>query len=266
MTDVTRQLAEEIIARAKAKGSTLIVGINGAQGSGKSTLCELLKQILCHDYQQHVAVISIDDLYKTKAERQKMAQDIHPLFITRGVPGTHDINLGAKILHLLLNDAATTIPVFDKAKDDRAPEDQWQQVDSHVDVVLFEGWCIGVKPQPDADLQEPVNELEKAEDPDAIWRTHVNDYLKTEYQDLFAMLDMLIMLKIPNFDMVYQHRLQQEQDLAKQTKHKVMSQKEIKRFVMHYQRLTEFMLQTMPQQADIVLTVDSEHNYGFVAN
>ncbi len=264
MTDVARQLAAKIITKAKSKNKTLIVGINGAQGSGKSTLCKLLQQILQDDFQQHVVVISIDDLYKTKAERQQMAQDIHPLFLTRGVPGTHDVQLGTKILNQLLNDESTAIPVFDKAIDDRVPEDQWQQINNPVDIVLFEGWCIGAKPQPDQDLLEPVNELESQEDPDAIWRTKVNNYLASDYQKLFSMLDMLIMLKIPSFDLVYQHRLQQEQELAKQTQNKVMSDAAVKRFVMHYQRLTEFMLQTMPQQADIVLTVDSEHNYRFV--
>lgn len=261
-SDIISQLATAIAN--KHQDNALIVGINGAQGSGKSTLCKKLKAILEKDDNLRTVVISIDDLYKTKAERQKLARDVHPLFITRGVPGTHDVFLGIDILEKLKNSNAKSsirIPVFDKAIDDRAPESTWQMVHGKVDIVLFEGWCVGAKPESDQALLKPVNSLEQQEDPSLIWRRYVNTVLAGEYQELFALLDMLIMLKIKDFELVYQHRLQQEQDLAKTTDNTVMSPKEIKRFIMHYERLTRHMLQTLPQKADIVISVDALHLY-----
>src|SRR4026208_2618132 len=86
-----RPLSEEIAERWE--GRPLIVGINGAQGSGKSTLCKCL-EVLLVEHQQRGVTVSLDDLYLTRAERLEAAMDHHPLFATRGVPGTHDIALG----------------------------------------------------------------------------------------------------------------------------------------------------------------------------
>ena len=83
---------------ARQQNSPLVVGINGAQGSGKSTLTKILSMLLSQGFDKNVVSISIDDLYLTRAERQQLAEDIHPLFLTRGVPGTHDVELGKSIL------------------------------------------------------------------------------------------------------------------------------------------------------------------------
>ena len=92
-------LAEWVVAR-RQPGKTLFLGINGAQGTGKSTLADYLRLALEIEYDWHVAVLSIDDFYLTKAERTQLAEDVHPLLVTRGVPGTHDIQMLADCLNV----------------------------------------------------------------------------------------------------------------------------------------------------------------------
>ena len=154
----------------------LIMGINGAQGTGKSSLAYILRHLLESGFNRHTISLSIDDLYLGRNARLKLAKDVHPLLATRGVPGTHDIELGLKLLRQLKSglDRPFSIPVFDKAGDDQAPPQQWQQVTKPVDIVLFEGWCVGSTPCPDTALAEPVNELEQLHDPDGTWREFVN--------------------------------------------------------------------------------------------
>src|SRR6185437_8649015 len=76
----------------------LVLGLCGAQGSGKSILARSLADRFA-SRGRRVAVLSLDDLYLTKAERSRLAQEVHPLLGTRGVPGTHDVALGLQILN-----------------------------------------------------------------------------------------------------------------------------------------------------------------------
>ena len=78
------------------------------------------------------------------------------------------------------------------------------------DVILFEGWCVGARPQSEAELQPPINELERRADPDARWRRYVNERLGSDYKDLFGHLDRLLMLEVPSLDKVVEWRLLQE--------------------------------------------------------
>lgn len=231
-----------------------IIGLNGAQGSGKSTLCKLLAMLLQQGFGKSVAVLSLDDFYLTHYQRGELARQIHPLLQTRGVPGTHDIALAVSVLTALKNDTSVSLPRFDKAQDDRLPEEQWQAVTQPVDIILFEGWCMGALPQTDDQLHEPVNDLESQEDSQGIWRQYVNVKLAGDYQALFTMLDMLVMLKVPSFEKVYEWRALQESVL-----HQGMSDTQLRRFIMHYQRLTVFMLEEMPQRADRVLKIGDDH-------
>lgn len=260
-----------ILQRFEQVAEALVVGINGAQGSGKSTFSRHLKESLQQQHNKKVVVLSLDDLYKTQAERQELVRDIHPLFATRGVPGTHDVQLGIDFLTALKNsndNSQVLLPIFDKALDDCLPRDKWRVINGKIDIVIFEGWCVGAESQPENELIEPVNNLEKLEDPHGVWRRYANDVLANEYQQLFELLDLLVMLEVPSFDLVYQHRLQQEKDLGAQVlqskdsvSREPMTDSEVQRFIMHYQRLTEHMLRTMPAQADLVLSVDEQHNY-----
>lgn len=245
------------------KRSPHLLGINGCQGSGKSTLADFLARFLGEEHGWNVAVLSIDDLYLTRAERQSLAQTVHPLLQTRGVPGTHDVALGMNILDRLCaqqRGESTAIPRFDKSCDDRAPAHTWPAVTGKVDMVILEGWCVGSRPQPAQALKTPVNALEAEEDPEGHWRAFVNRSLQN-YQQLFQRLHTMALLKAPDFSCVYHWRLEQERKLASRNPDGkgLMSADEIARFIQHYQRLTEANLSDLPHTADVVLELNHEH-------
>ncbi|QJU60703.1 kinase [Sphingomonas sp. AP4-R1] len=254
-----RPLARAIAARREALGRGVLIGINGAQGTGKSTLCLFLELLLRAEHGLSAATISLDDLYLTKAERQRLAVEIHPLFATRGVPGTHDVGLGnAAISALMTGNAPVPIPRFDKSHDDRAPHAEWPVVTAPVDVVLIEGWFTGASPVDARSLAEPANALERNEDADAHWRTFSNTALAGPYAALFGRLDLLIMLAPPGFEQVREWRELQEQKLRERTG-RGMNAADVSRFVDHYERLTRHMLATLPDEADIVVRIGPDH-------
>ncbi len=154
------------------------------------------------------------------------------------MPGTHDVDLGMDMLDNLLAGRRADLPRFDKATDDRAPGTM--HVEGPVDVVLFEGWCVGAAPQPAAALATPVNSLEAEEDPEAAWRREVNRRLATDYAELFARIDLLVMLKVADFAAVRANRRRQEAKLGAGPA--VMDEAALDRFLMHYERLTRWQL------------------------
>jgi len=241
---------------------TLIVGINGAQGSGKSTLCLMLQLIIEKGFDKRVASLSIDDLYLTRDQRKTLANTVHPLLQTRGVPGTHDLALGLSLFEQLQSSqTGISLPRFDKAIDDRAPVEQWPVLTQPVDIVLFEGWCVGSHPQQASALSKAINSLESEEDSDGRWRHYVNDQLASGYRSLFDQIDVLIMLKIPAMEKVLEWRSLQEQKLAtgQGEQSHVMTEEQIARFVKHYERITRTNLEEMPGRADLVLKLNNDH-------
>ena len=247
----------------KKKGKTLFLGFSGGQGSGKTTVAKILKIILKKFFKREIYVSSIDDFYKTLKDRNEMSHTIHPLFKTRGVPGTHDISLVKKFFDFIKKKKFKKfkLPKFDKSIDDRLNEKYWFNVKERPEIVIFEGWCVGAKPQLNSLLKKPINILEKYEDEDLIWRKHANEKIKREYKKIFAMIDNFIFMKISNFNMVFKWRLLQERKLKKRshTTKKIMSYGEIKRFVMFYQRVTLQMFKDMPKVASVVLTLNNKH-------
>lgn len=242
------------------QGRTLVLGINGAQGTGKSTLARLLQRLLRRVYGLRAAILSLDDLYLTASERRERAQTIHPLLATRGVPGTHDVDLGIRVIRRLREGRPVALPRFDKAADDRKPIAEWRRWEGKCDVLLFEGWCVGARPQPSEDLAEPINALERLEDPSGEWRWYVNRALAGPYQTLFAEIDFLVMLRPEDFERVYAWREQQEAGLREKGGGKrVMTPRDVRRFVMHFERLTRFMWEEMPSRADVVVHLGDDH-------
>ncbi|QTA78403.1 Phosphoribulokinase [Desulfonema limicola] len=261
-------LAAWIAEKLKGKQDNIILGINGAQGSGKSTLCRFLDFLLLEIWKIQVITISIDDLYKTREQRKYLAKTIHPLFETRGVPGTHDVNLGIELFNKLKNMKAgsepVSIPRFNKATDDRYPENQWTSCTQAPKIIIFEGWCVGSRHQPVKDLEVPANSMEMEKDSKLVWRNYVNYQLEKVYPPLFNQIDYLVMLKVPGMEQVLKWRKKQEHKLAQsqqnsQGNNRIMSDEEIEEFVMYYQRLTEYMLEEMPQRADVILWLDGNH-------
>jgi D-glycerate 3-kinase len=262
-------LVEEIVLRLSVKTGPLIVGINGSQGSGKSTLADYLAAKLSTGYQLRTVAISLDDFYYSRQCRKLLAEQIHPMLATRGVPGTHDLNLAVNTLQNLKAAKKTLIPRFDKSLDDIKPEIDLQRIEEPVDVVIFEGWCLGVQPEPEEDLALPINELEASDDPEGLWRHYVNNRL-IDYQSLFKLVDLWVMLEAPSFSCVYQWRLEQEEklkqaiaelaisDQAQAVGNKTMSKRQIARFIQYFQRITEYALKTLPAKVDFLYQLDAE--------
>ena len=252
-----KSLAENVAKHHKAAGRTLLVGINGSQGSGKSTLASLLALLLSESYGLKAITLSIDDFYLTREARLSLAEKIHPLLETRGVPGTHDVALMRDTLQQLTGESGEIcIPRFDKLSDDRYPESD--RVSLPCDVVLFEGWCLGTPAQADEALHDPVNELEAREDPEGIWRRYVNRQIGEGYQDIYQLLDLWIMLQAPSFECVYRWRLEQETRLADDAKKQLMTGSQIAMFVQHYQRLTEHSLRQLPGMVHYLFRLDED--------
>lgn len=250
---VLRQVRRWLAARGP--GLT-VIGVAGAQGSGKSTLVRDLAGQLTADGLR-VAALSLDDLYLTRAGRQHLAARVHPLFATRGVPGTHDVALGLATIAALARGEAALLPRFDKGCDDRVPESDWPRAPAGTQVLLLEGWCLGAAPQPEAALAVPVNDLEAREDPDGTWRRHANAALAGEYRQLWARIDRLVFLAAPDWEVVADWREQQEAEL-RQTAPGAMTPDEVARFIQHYERLTRWMLAELPGRADLTLRLDRQ--------
>lgn len=237
------------------------LGVCGAQGSGKSTLARQLAEH-CRNQGKQVAILSLDDLYLPRSIRHELARAVHPLLQTRGVPGTHDVAQGLALLQGLRDLRAgesLALPRFDKANDDPYAQQLWPQLSGPIDLIVFEGWCIGLAPQSPSALQAPINELERKDDSDARWRRWVNQQLAREYQDLWAQLDALIYLQIPDWPSVLRWRSQQEQHNAANGGQYVMDSATLKRFVQHYERLTQHALATLPMQATVLRKLGPEH-------
>ncbi len=239
----------------------LILGICGSQGSGKSTLAYALVDRFAAQGLR-VATLSLDDLYLDKAARAELARDVHPLLATRGVPLTHDVALGCAILDSVKAGQRVQLPRFDKASDEPLAKGEW--VDGPLDLLIFEGWCVGAVAE--ADLSVPVNDLERDEDPDGVWRRAVNAALAGPYQTLFEHIDRLILLAAPDFAVVSDWRTQQEDDLRTalsaggRDPALAMNATQIARFIQHYERITRAVLREMPNRADLVLRLDQDRH------
>ena len=255
---ISKMISEEYHRKKKTK----IIGLTGGQGTGKSTISNILKIILNEAFNLKTVIFSIDDFYKTLKERKIMSKKINSLFLTRGVPGTHDTRMLLQCLKNLKNNKfkKLNIPKFDKSIDDRSPKSKWVQVKRKPDIVIFEGWCVGVSAQKNKDLNFPVNELEKHKDDRKIWRKKVNLELKKNYKKIFNLIDKLIFLKVPSFKYVFKWRLLQEKKLRITSKgNKTMTDKQIGNFIMYYERLTKHMLKTLTKKADTVINIDKKH-------
>jgi D-glycerate 3-kinase len=233
-----------------------VIGLCGAQGSGKSTIAAWAKRLLEARGVRTVA-LSLDDFYLTHEGRQRLAREVHPLLAVRGPPGTHDVALCGAVIDQLRTAGKVALPRFDKATDNRTPRGTWETLKSPVDVILLEGWCVGAVAQGSAALATPVNAMEREEDPDAVWRTWVNNQLDGPYQFLFARLQDLILLEAPSFEVVAGWRAEQEAKLRLRGSGG-MSDAAIALFVAHYERLSRWILAEMPARADWVITLDAQ--------
>ena len=237
-------------------GHTPLIGIAGAQGSGKTTLARAAAA------QLGAAHLSLDDVYLTRAERQALARDVHPLFAVRGPPGTHDLGLLNQTVAALRTvgaDSRTPLPAFNKLADDRVPEADWPVFTGRPSAVLIDGWCLGATLQAEADLVAPINTLETGQDRDGQWRGAVNAALSGAYADAFRQFDAILFLKAPSFDTVLDWRCEQEAELMGLSPADLppVRRAELAIFIQHFERITRHMLSD-GVRADLTVALDQQ--------
>ena len=247
------------------KKKPYFVGLAGGQGTGKTTTSSLIKIILNKYFKLNVFRISIDDFYKTRKERISLSKRVHPMLLTRGVPGTHDINM---MLNFFKNVKSKKfkrlkLPTFNKAIDDRFNKKKWYDLKKRPDVIIFEGWCVGAKSEKRNTLKKTINKMEKIKDQKHIWRKFVNNQLKSKYKKLYSQLNCLIYLKAKDFSLLQKWRLKQERKLwiksKKNSNSKIMSKADVLSFMQTYQRITQNMFRYMPKYASIIINLNSNH-------
>ena len=253
------------ISKKTNRKRTIIIGLAGGQGSGKTTISSILTLILKKYFKLNVFKVSIDDFYKTRKDRRILSITKHPLLMTRGVPGTHDIDLMLRFFTKVKskNFKKIEIPKFNKAIDDRYKKNFWYKLKSKPDVVIFEGWCVGAKAQTINQLKKPVNSLERVYDQRIKWRSYVNNQLKTKYNILFNQLDGLLYLKAKNFNLLKKWRLKQERKLWAKTRNKrnlkIMSSGDLLNFMQTYQRITQQMFKDATKSSSVIMNLNSKH-------
>tara|TARA_B100001057_G_scaffold473237_1_gene537435 strand:- start:164 stop:1093 length:930 start_codon:yes stop_codon:yes gene_type:complete len=241
------------------------VGLAGGQGTGKTTISSLIKIILTKYFKLKVFRISIDDFYKTRRQRINLSNRVHPMLLTRGVPGTHDINMMLSFFRKAKSKKfkKLKLPTFNKAVDDRSSKKNWYDLKAKPDVLIFEGWCVGAKAEKNDTLKKSINSMEKLKDQKQIWRKYVNRQLKSKYKNLYSQLNCLIYLKAKNFSLLQKWRLKQERKLQVNSKvklnSKIMSSGDVINFMQTYQRITQNMFRYMPKYASIIFNLNSNH-------
>ena len=233
--------------------SARVIGLAGSQGSGKSTLSKCVARLAETLLGHPAIVLSLDDFYLPKAERVALA-DIHPLLVTRGVPGTHDATWLAETIDRLTQGKSADIPLFDKGEDDRLPD---VSRINPVSFVIIEGWCVGARAEPLARLAAPLNLLEREEDSSGDWRHWVNDALGSAPYQKLSEVDLMIYLRPSDFDHVLNWRIEQEQRHNQGSQQ--MNAASLKRFIAHYERISRWMMEELTSRADHTLTLGADH-------
>ena len=198
----------KLLSHLKHKKTLMIAG---SQGSGKSTLSVLIKKFFLKFYSKNVVILSIDDFYLSSFQRKRLARKFNTdLFETRGVPGTHNLKLLYKVTNnLMKKEFPVYVPVFDKITDNKK---NYKRKISKVDLLILEGWCVGSKPIDIKYLKMNINDLEKKNDSNLIWRTAYNSAL-IDYQIIFKKFDYYIFIKFPNWEFVIDWKYKQELSL-----------------------------------------------------
>ena len=236
-------MLEWVCALTETLENIPLLGVSGAQGIGKTTSLANVRA----STEPKVAILSLDDFYLPQAERLKLAEDIHPLCVTRGAPGTHDVRLLKSVISQLREneaDGQVMWPSFDKAADDRNAEVHWNSFTGRPDAILVEGWLLGALCSPELLDNKPVNALEAESDSKGLWRQWQIDSLRSDYEPLWQDFDAFLHLRAPNFEVVKRWRCEQEETTLGFEKGALPAKNRdwVVEFVQYYERLTECML------------------------
>jgi len=230
--------------------------IAGSQGIGKSTLLYILEKNLKDIYNKQILSLSLDDYYLTKKQRVSLSKKIHPLLLTRGVPGTHDTKKLLKHVKCFeRSNYPINIPIFDKINDDRSTK--LKKIKSKADILILEGWCCASPALSPSFLKKNINQIEKMLDKDLIWRNYYNHQLENQYAKLFKLFDKVIYLKAPSFSHIQNWRLKQEKMMVtRNNDFGAMDKNQIFEFIQHYEKITKWMMQVLPSKANLTINVD----------
>ena len=240
----------KILFKLKFKKKIMVAG---SQGSGKSSLSKLIKLYLEKFYYKSVVIISMDDFYLSKKQRTQLSKNIHPLFLTRGVPGTHDFELlNKKILQIFDKKFPVYLPIFDKVTDTR--KRTYRKV-LKGDVIIFEGWCAGAQPVNQSYLQKNFNNLEKYKDKNFIWRNSYNKYLN-EYQKIFSQFNYFIYFQFNQWSHVLDWKYKQELELRDKKKDLALK-KYLKEFIQYYEKVSKWMHLKVPKYCNILIKLNA---------
>lgn len=253
MTTVKTDILAVVLAELKLNALPASIGISGAQGSGKSTLAA---RLVAHfsALGLRAATVSLDDYYLSGSQRAQLAADVHPLLRQRGVPGTHDIQAAIDDATAVLAGRPVALPRFDKALDEPVTPLPSQQLD----VLVVEGWCVGLQPQQNKMLATAISPFETQFDADGRWRSFVNQQLGGQYQQYWQLLKPLIWLRAPDWRQICVWRAQKEQELRHRTG-KGMDETTLQHFMGSFERLTLASFAQLEQVAEIQLQLSADH-------
>lgn len=252
-------LAIQIAEQHQLLGRTLIQGILGGQGTGKTTLTLILSQIL-NQMGRKTCRLSLDDLYKTCAERQRL-QHIDPRFRWRGPPGTHDVTLGLRVLHQLRHAThPVALPRFDKSAWNGAGDRTEPEWVTGAEIVLFEGWFVGVRPIAPTVFDTAPPPIVTAAD--RAFAREINQRL-LEYLSLWDQLDRLILLHPTDYRLSQQWRQQAERQMVASGK-SGMTDREIHEFVEYFWQALhpDLFISPLihdPAHVDLVIEINADH-------
>ena len=262
LSQLVGDLGQFIIAQQST--APFIFAISGGQGAGKSTLCRALTQYLA-DKGKIAVTLGLDDFYLSAAARQECAAQVHPLCATRGVPGTHNVDLIRATLHALQSASANAeirIPIFSKSHDDCLPREEWARFTGRPDVILLEGWCVGGR----ADFISPApqTEWENRHDPEGVWKGWTYQQAAA-YGDIWDACHALLLIRQNDFDAVIDSRWRQEQDNAAASGvWQFANRAEVADFCAHYESWTLGIWKELPKQANFVIGRDANYIYQYL--
>lgn len=260
--DVWLPLGMKIAAQRQELGKPFIQGILGAQGTGKTTMSGVLKLIL-QQLGYRTLSLSLDDLYKTYSDRLALMQQDSRL-VWRGPPGTHDIHLAFSVLDQIAQSKSPVIvPRFDKSAHGGAGDRTTSEIITNpIDIVLFEGWFVGVKPIPPQALLTPPPPI--LTDADRQFAADMNHQLKS-YLPLWEKLDSLIVLYPTDYRYSLTWRKQAERQMINAGK-SGMSDAQIEEFVNYFWRSLHPELFINPlvksSEVDLVIEINADHSFG----
>ena len=188
--------------------SRKIIGISALPGTGKTTLGKWLEAIsLKLDFK--ISVISIDDFY-LPSDEMKLAIKNNPWNVSRGFPGSHSVKLMyEKLLNWKIN-GDLDVPVFDKSlRNGLGDRSHWRL--DNPDLLIIEGWFLGIEPLPVALNDQSINSQELSSN-EVSYRLNIQDNL-IQYLDVWNLIDNIWHFKPLKFEYMNMWKASQEKEM-----------------------------------------------------